>query len=107
MKKILITGGTGRFALTLKNQKTIHKLFFPNKKKLNITNLNTIRKCIKIYKPDILIHLAGLSRPMDLHNKDIKRSIDLNIIGTANITKACQEKKLNLFIFQQIMSIRE
>ena len=53
MKKILITGGTGRFALTLKKQKTIHKLFFPNKKKLNITNLNTIRKCIKIYKPDV------------------------------------------------------
>ncbi len=99
MKKILITGGTGRFALNLKKQKTIHKLFFPNKKELDITNLNTIRKCIKIYKPDVLIHLAGLSRPMDVHNKDIKQSIDLNIIGTANITKACEEKKIKLIYF--------
>ena len=99
MKKILITGGTGRFALILKKQKTIHKLFFPNKKKLNITNLNTIRKCIRIYKPDVLIHLAGLSRPMDVHNKDIKKSIDLNIIGTANITKACEKKKIKLIYF--------
>ena len=50
-------------------------------------------------KPDILIHLAGLSRPMKLHEIDIKKSIDLNIIGTANITKACSEKKIKLIYF--------
>ena len=50
-------------------------------------------------KPDILIHLAGLSRPMNVHEKNIKKSIDLNIIGTANITKACEEKKIKLIYF--------
>ena len=99
MKKILITGGTGRFALTLKKQKTIHKLFFPNKKKLNITNLNTIRKCIKIYKPDVLIHLAGLSRPMNIHDDNINKSINLNIIGTSNIVTVCSDLGIKLIYF--------
>ena len=31
--------------------------------------------------------------------KNIKKSIDLNIIGTANITKACEEKNVKLIYF--------
>ena len=33
---------------------------------------------------------------MKIHTDDIKKSIDLNIIGTANITKACSEKNIKL-----------
>tara|TARA_B100000780_G_scaffold279086_1_gene255461 strand:+ start:2635 stop:3342 length:708 start_codon:yes stop_codon:yes gene_type:complete len=99
MKKIVITGGTGRFGNVLKHKKTSNKLFFPDKKNLNIKNFNNIRKYLAKIKPNILIHLAGLSRPMDVHDKDIKKSIDLNIIGTANITKACEEKNIKLIYF--------
>ena len=28
--------------------------------------------------------MAGLSRPMKIHNTNIQNSIDLNVIGTAN-----------------------
>ena len=41
-----------------------------------------------------MIHVAGLSRPMSIHDKNISESIDLNIIGTANIVKIC--KKFNI-----------
>tara|TARA_B100001175_G_C19478512_1_gene625750 strand:+ start:462 stop:1169 length:708 start_codon:yes stop_codon:yes gene_type:complete len=99
MKKIVITGGSGRFGNVLKKIKSKNKLFFPNKKKLDIENFKSIKNYIKKIKPDILIHLAGLSRPMDIHEKDIKRSINLNIIGTANITKACEEKNIKLIYF--------
>jgi len=99
MKKIVITGGSGRFGTILKKKKTKNKLFFPDKKKLNIKNFKSIRNYLSIMKPDILIHLAGLSRPMNIHDKDIKKSIDLNIIGTANITKACEEKNIKLIYF--------
>ena len=61
--------------------------------------LKSIKNYLAKKKPDILIHLAGLSRPMKLHEIDIKKSIDLNIIGTANITKACSEKKIKLIYF--------
>ena len=43
MKKIIITGGTGRFGTILKKNKTRHKLFFPNKHELDIKKLKTIK----------------------------------------------------------------
>lgn len=99
MKKIIITGGTGRFGSVLKNTKSKYRTFFPTKKKFNIMNLNSIRLYLKLKKPDYLIHLAGLSRPMKIHDENINKSIDLNIIGTANITKACSEKNIKLIYF--------
>ena len=99
MKKIVVTGGTGRFGSVLKSFNTKYKLLFPAKKVLNILNLESIRLCLKKDKPDYLIHLAGLSRPMKVHETDINKSIDLNIIGTSNIVKACSEKNVKLIYF--------
>ena len=97
--KIVITGGSGRFGSELKKIKNKYKLLFPNKHKLNILNLENIKKYLKLQKPYYLIHLAGLSRPMEIHEKHIDRSIDLNIIGTANITKVCAELGIKLIYF--------
>ena len=36
---------------------------------------------------------------MKLHENDISKSIDLNIIGTANITKACSNKNIKMIYF--------
>lgn len=95
-KKIVVTGGSGRFSKVLKQVKSTHKIFYPKKQELNILNFKKITEYLKKVKPDILIHTAGLSRPMKIHTDDIKKSIDLNIIGTANITKACLEKNIKL-----------
>ena len=46
-KKIIITGGDGRFASVLKNSNLNLNIKFPNKKQLNILNLNSIKKYIK------------------------------------------------------------
>ena len=99
LKKIVITGGSGRFGRVLKKQPTKHKVFFPNKKQLNILNYKNIENYLKKKKPKILMHLAGLSRPMNIHEKDISKSIDLNIIGTSNITKACAANNIKLIYF--------
>jgi len=97
--KIVITGGSGRFGSELKKIKNKYKLLSPNKNKLNILNLENIKKYLKLQKPYYLIHLAGLSRPLEIHKKHIDRSIDLNIIGTANITKVCAELGIKLIFF--------
>ena len=97
--KIVITGGSGRFGSELKKIKNKYKLLFPNKRKLNILNSNSIKKYLKTQKPKYLLHLAGLSRPMEIHEKHVGKSIDLNIIGTANITKACSELGIKLIYF--------
>ena len=98
-KKILITGGDGRFAKILKKNNKKLDLFFASKKQCNILNLNSIIRIVKKIKPKILIHCAGLSRPMNIHEKNISKSIDLNIIGTANITKVCKKHNVKLIYF--------
>ena len=98
-KKIVVTGGSGRFGNCLKSVKTEHSIFFPQKKIFNILKLNTLKKYLKKTKADTVIHLAGLSRPMSIHEKDIKKSIELNIIGTANVTKVCSELGVKLIYF--------
>ena len=96
MKKILVTGGDGRFASELKKIKTKFKLIFCGKKELNICSLKSIRESFSKHKPNYVLHLAGLSRPMKIHDKDIVKSINLNIIGTGNIVNECFKKKIKL-----------
>ena len=97
-KKIVVSGGSGRFGQIIKkNSKNFNLLFFfPKKKELNILKINSIKKYLKYKKPKYFLHLAGLSRPMSIHNNDIVQSIDKNIIGTANITKVCYELNIKL-----------
>ena len=98
-KKIVFTGGTGRFAKIFRKIPINEKVFFPKKNELNIENLNSIKKYLKKVKPGYLIHTAALSRPMDIHEKNITKSINTNIIGTANIVKACQKENIKLIYF--------
>jgi dTDP-4-dehydrorhamnose reductase len=97
--KIVVTGGSGRFGLILQKNYKSNKLFYPNKSELNILSTKSIEKYLKKTKPKILIHLAALSRPMNIHDNNISRSIDLNIIGTANIVKICSKLNIKLIYF--------
>lgn len=97
-KKIVVTGGNGRFGQVLKSN-VKKNFFFPSKKELNILNLKKTVSYLKKIKPKYLIHLAGLSRPMIVHEKDIILSVKLNIIGTSNIVIACKKLGIKLIYF--------
>ena len=99
MKKILVTGGNGRFANELKKIQTKFQFLYLNKMELDIIDFKSVVKAIRKNKPKAVLHLAGLSRPMDVHNKDINKSIDLNIVGTTNVVKACSMFKTKLIYF--------
>ena len=47
MKKILVTGGSGRFAKTLKKIKTNYKILYPEKKVFDITDFRKIKLYLK------------------------------------------------------------
>ena len=98
-KKVVVTGGSGRFAESFKKIKSKYRFIYPKKKSLNITKPKSIKKFLKNERPESVLHLAGLSRPMSIHDKNIKKSIDLNIIGTANLVKVCAELKIKLIYF--------
>ena len=97
--KIVVTGGTGRFAQSLKKIKSKYNFIYPSKKLLNINRLNSIKRFLKKEKPSSVLHLAGLSRPMIQHDSNITKSINLNIIGTANLVNICHDLKIKFIYF--------
>ena len=98
-KKILITGSNSRFAKSLKQYLYGKNIFYTDRKKLDILDVKSIENCLNKYEPNYIIHLASLSRPMIVHEKDIGSSIDANVIGTANIVKKCSERNIKLIFF--------
>ncbi len=100
-KNILITGKTSKFFkfLNLSSYKKDYNFFTPDKKKFNILNFNQMLKYAKMKKITHIIHIAGLSSPIKVHEKNINTSIDLNIIGTANIVKICNLLNIKLIFF--------
>jgi len=97
--KIVVTGGTGRFAQSLKKVRSKYSFIYPNKTKLDITNKKLIYHYLNKEKPKSVLHLAGLSRPMIEHENNISKSIQLNIIGTANLVTVCSKLKIKLIYF--------
>ena len=94
MLKVIVTGSGGRFGKIL--QKLNKKFIYRNKKQLNILSPKSISNNLNKYKPSHIVHLAGLSRPMKIHEQNINKSIDLNIIGTCNLVKEASKMKIKL-----------
>jgi dTDP-4-dehydrorhamnose reductase len=99
MNKIAITGKTSRFAKILSKSFNGKNIIYTSKNQIDILNIKSIERFIKIKKIKTLIHLAGLSRPMEIHQKNIIKSINLNIIGTANIVNVCKKYNVKLIFF--------
>jgi len=69
---------------------------FTSSKDFNILDFSQMNKYLIKKKIKYLIHVAGLSRPMSIHENNISKSINLNIIGTANIVKVCKKNNIKL-----------
>ena len=99
INKIVVSGGNGRFATVLKKAVNSKNYYFPSKSQMNILNLKSLEKYLRIKKPKYFIHVAALSRPMGIHDKKISKSIDMNIIGTCNVVKVCEKMNIKLIYF--------
>ena len=110
MKKILITGGTGYLGRNLALfYKKKYKVFIGarnNKQNflvknltncevvpLDVSNIESVNDCLNYSKPDIVIHAAA-TKFVDLSEKFPFECIDINIVGSANMARACINKKV-------------
>ena len=103
MKRILVTGGAGRFATNIKkySEELGYSVLAPNKKQMNVTSFWDCEKYFYANQSDFdyVIHAAGLSSPMRRHEEKPTDSIQKNIIGTANVTLHCERfKKKMIYI---------
>lgn len=93
MKKIFMTGGSGLLGKEI--SKLDPTIISPTHQELDITNLSSIKKAIKKYQPDIILHLAAANKPPD-HETDPIPGLTVNIIGTANLCLACFKSGIKL-----------
>ena len=96
MKKILISGGEGKFAKSLIQINKKYKILAPNKRQMNILDQNSVSKFLSKNNVDYFIHAAAFSAPMKQHRFKLEKSISTNIIGSANIAVCCLKKRIKL-----------
>lgn len=100
---ILVTGN-GTLANELTNYCTSINPIIPlSKREMDITNEYLVSDTIKKYMmlpnfPKYLIHTAALTKPMSVNDRNPIMSIDTNIVGTANVAKACHKYNIK-FIY--------
>ena len=100
MKKIIFTGGSGKFGTVFKKinfNKT--NIYYPSSTTFDVTNFKKMEKFVKKIKPKFIIHAAAISKPMEVHEKKIEKSVSTNIIGTSNIVNLCHKYKIKLIYF--------
>src|SRR3989344_4211204 len=85
-KKILVTGGSGLLGKEV--LKLDSSLVAPLRAEMDITSLDSVQVALKKYQPDIVLHLAAATKPPE-HEKDPELGIVANIVGTANVARAC------------------
>ena len=99
MKKILISGGQGEFAKELQKQNTEYEIIAPSKSEMDVTDIDSLDFTVFSTKPDYFIHAGALTRPMVIHENEPDKSINTNIIGTANVVLTCMKYNIKLIYF--------
>jgi dTDP-4-dehydrorhamnose reductase len=86
LKKILITGGTGKLGKELK--KVFPEGFAPKSSELDITKRDEVENFLPSFKPTIIIHTAALT---DVKRCEEQREIayETNVVGTKNLLDCC------------------
>ena len=74
-KKLLISGGNGRFASEIIKQNTEYDIYTPSKTEMDISDVYSIKRAVGKFNPDIFLHPAALTRPMIKHVNNPELSV--------------------------------
>lgn len=92
MKTIVITGGNGDIAQSIKKElEKEYIVLTPGKEELDVTNIEIVNEYFDRRNTDILINNAGYVVPYSIGDCNIyseKKAIDINLFGTFNCTAA-------------------
>lgn len=85
---VLITGGSGRLGRELR--KVFPYALAPTHEELDITRAEEVKGYMGQFKPDIIIHCAGLAS-VNQCEQNRKLAWETNVLGTENFIKTCTE----------------
>jgi len=91
--KIIFTGGGG--LLGTEFSKLLPEINYPSSKDFNVTDYEQMRDYIEAGDYELIVHAAAFTSP-PLIEKNPKRALDVNIIGTCNVVRLCMELDMRL-----------
>ena len=86
MKKILLTGSSGKLGQTIKNSGLFPPLLTPSHSTLDLTKPLTLETYFKENEFDAIIHCAALARMAECETNPVQ-AIHTNLIGTGHLVK--------------------
>lgn len=92
-RELLVTGGSGLLGGELK--KLLPAAVYPSSAEFNVTNLEQMRAYAARSGCKAVLHAAAFISPPRI-DKDPLKAIEVNIIGTALVTRVCMELGLKL-----------
>lgn len=93
MKKLLITGSSGMVGRNIIEHKKAHnyRLLTPTSAELNLLDKNAVDSYIKAYKPDIVVHCAGLVGGIIANMNNLDKFLTQNALMALNLINSCFE----------------
>jgi dTDP-4-dehydrorhamnose reductase len=92
-RSILFTGGSGLLGQTI--QRILPDAHYPASSECDVRNFEQLDALVAALRPSTLVHAAALTSPPRV-DKNPELALDVNIIGTANVVKACIKHRLKL-----------
>ena len=84
--QILLTGGSGLLGTEI--QKLQSGMLAPNREELDIRSASAVAEFLTDTAPDTILHAAAVTNNRDIE-ADPAEALDVNIVGTTNIARAC------------------
>ena len=92
-QKIFLTGGSGTLGSEL--VKINPQIIAPLREECNILLLEDLEKSLDVVQPDIFVHAAAFTNVVEAE-KDSAECVDVNVLGTINVIRACSQRDLKL-----------
>ncbi|UZO81869.1 dTDP-4-dehydrorhamnose reductase [Aquimarina sp. ERC-38] len=96
--KILVTGGKGQLASSIKDiskQFDTYSFFFPSSKELDITNKNQVIEFFKERNIEFCVNCAAYTA-VDKAEEEVQKTIQVNEIGAKNLAEVCKKHDTTL-----------
>ena len=92
-QRITFTGGSG--LLGSEFRKIRPEIDYPAENDFDVTNYEQMKQYVQAKGCDLLVHAGAFTSP-PLIDKDPRRALEVNIVGTANVVKLCMEFNIRL-----------
>jgi dTDP-4-dehydrorhamnose reductase len=91
--KLIFTGGSGLLGREMK--RLVPQALYPERREFDVTDYAQIDRYLEGKDAKAVFHAAAFTSPPKV-DKDPGLALDVNIVGTANIVKACMKRGIKL-----------